>query len=147
VARYSISFRTTNAPSSTLPGASLYAIASISPKIKEVGLFNTTTTACVVAISRLTTAGTQGAGLTESKAGNPEVPTASCTGFQSHTVGPTITDELRRADLGAAIGAGVIWTWDDEDGLRIPSGTGNGIGIVCPSGTGQILDGYIDWIE
>ena len=27
------------------------------------------------------------------------------------------------------------------------SGTGNGYGILCPSGTGQIFEYYIDWDE
>lgn len=146
MARYSISARTTNAPSSTLPGASLYAIASISVKIREIGVFNTTANACVVAVNRLTTAGTQGAGLTEAKVGDTEVVAASATGFQSHTVAPTLSDELVRCDLAAAVGAGFVWTFD-TDPMRIPTGTANGVGFICPTGTGQILDFYVIWEE
>jgi len=48
--------------------------------------------------------------------------------------------------LGAVKGSGVIWTFGDE-GIFVNIGTANGIGIICPSGTGQILDYYFDWIE
>jgi hypothetical protein len=29
----------------------------------------------------------------------------------------------------------------------ISAGTANGVGIICPTGTGQILDYYFDWDE
>ena len=48
--------------------------------------------------------------------------------------------------LGAAVGSGWVWTFGDE-GLQIPEGTANGIGIYIPTGTGQILDYYIFWDE
>lgn len=48
--------------------------------------------------------------------------------------------------LPAAIGGAMIWTFGDT-GLIIPAGTANGIGVICPVGTGQILDYYIDWDE
>ena len=96
MARYSIAARTTNAPTATLPGASLYATAAIAPRVREIGVFNTTATACMVNLCYLTTAGTQGAGLTETK-WDTDTATAVATGFQSHTgTPPTLGNELLR---------------------------------------------------
>jgi hypothetical protein len=86
MSRFSISGRATIAGTSTLPLVSLYATTAVRPKIVEVGLFNTTSTALVVALVRLTTATGVGAGLTEV----PEEDSsrvAVATGFAGHTSG------------------------------------------------------------
>lgn len=148
MARYSIVGRTTNSPTATLPGASLYAAAAVAPKVKEIGIYNTAATACVISVNRLTTAGTQGSGITAQKVGDTDVVAASSGGFQSHTgTPPTLGAELVRCDLAAAIGSAMVWTFPDDDPLRIPTGTGNGIGFLCPTGTGQVLDFYIVFVE
>lgn len=145
MARYTVSGRATIAGTNLLPLVSLYATATVRPSIIEIDLFNSTAVAVVVALVRLTTAGTQGAGLTEDP--DDEVEHAAvATAFAGHTAGPTITAEKKRADLGAAIGSGVMWTWG-AGGLVIPAGTANGIGIIIPTGTGQILDYAITWEE
>lgn len=146
MARFSVSGRTTIAPTATLPAVSLYATAAVRPRIVEFGLWNTTTSALVVALNRLTTTGTQGAGLTEDSDSMPE-QSAVGTGFAGHTVAPTLGVEKKRASIGAAIGSGVIWTWTDQDPLVVPDGTTQGIGVLCPTGTGQILDYTISWLE
>lgn len=136
----------TSAGSTTLPLISLYAAAAVGPKIREIGAFNTTATAVDIKLVRVTTTGTQGAGLTEAEH-DPDGAAASCTAFTTHSVGPTLGDDLGyRASLGAAIGAGVIWTFGDA-GLRVSVGTGNGIGIIIENGTGQALQAYIVWDE
>jgi len=148
MSRFSVSARTTNAPTTTLPGASLYAIANVNLRVKEIGVFNTTATACAISINRLDSAGTQGSGLTEGYIADPgSGVTIYGTGFQSHTsTPPTLGEELVRVSLGAAVGAGMVWTFDDEP-ILIPAGTANGIGIMAATGTGQILDFYIIWEE
>jgi hypothetical protein len=143
MARFAISGRATIAGTSALPLVSLYAVAGVRPTVVEIGVWNTTSTALVVAVNRLTTAGTQGAGLTEVQEDSPD-HTALATGFAGHTVGPTIGGEIRRATLGAAVGSGVIWTFKD---VEIPAGTANGLGLIIPSGAGQILDYHIVWDE
>lgn len=146
MARYSMAGRATIAGSSTLPLVSLYSPAGSGGAIREIGLFNTTSTALAVAVVRLSTTGTQGAALTEAEYQEDAQPPLM-TGFAGHTVGPTIVaGVLRQASLGASIGSGVIWTFGDS-GLVIQPGTGNGIGIIIPTGTGQVLDYYIDWDE
>lgn len=145
MARYVIAGRSTVAPTSLRALASLFSTASIIGKIREVGIFNTTNTACAVALVRFTNATGVGAGLTESKY-DPQSATASCTGFAGHTADGAVGETLRQGSLGAAIGSGVIWTFGDT-GLVLPVGTANGIGIICPTGTGQICDYCIDWDE
>lgn len=144
MARYSAGVRT-GAGSATLPIASLYAAAAVGGTIKEIYVFNTTATAVAFKIMRLTTAGTQGAGLTES-AHDPSAAAASCTAFTTHTVAPTLGADLGyNVQLGAAIGSGVIIPFGG-DGLEIPVGVANGIGIV-PVGTGQVCDITFVWDE
>lgn len=126
--------------------ASLYATAACRPRIMEVGIFNTTTTAVAIALRRITTAGTQGAGQTESYV-NDESATILGTVFDVHSsTGPTLGGIVRQATLAGVAGSGVIWTFGDT-GLVIPQGTGNGVGVICATGTSQICDVYFEWIE
>lgn len=149
MARFAISGRATIAGTSLRPLVSLYATTGVRPRVYEIGLFNTTAVACVVALCRLTAAGTQGAGLTEQKESDT-AQAAISTGFAGHTAdltaGQSSDNELRRASLGAAIGSGIIWTFS-ELGIVIPNTTADGLGVIVPSGTGQVCDYYISWGE
>lgn len=148
MARYSAAWRTAGAGSTTLPIASLYAVAGIRPHVVEVGAFNTTSTAVALALVRLTTAGTQGSTITAAYE-DDDTQTVLSTAKDTHTVAPTKTSTIRQASLGAAVGSGVIWTFGTgrATGLVIPAGTGNGIGLIVATGTGQICDVYISWDE
>ena len=144
MARCAVATRTSAVPTAAR-GPSLYATAAVRPQIKEVGVFNTTTTACAVGLARASATGTQGAGLTEvctSDSSNTIVSTA----FNTHTADATVGGCIRQASLGAAISSGVIWTFDDGE-LLIDNATTAGLVIVCPTGTGQHLDFYIAWRE
>lgn len=145
MATFSISGRTTIAGTAALPNVSLYATAASRPRIQQIALFNTTSSAVTVSINRLTTAGTQGAGLTEVAIDSPD-HAAVATGFAGHTAGPTIGGEVARETLGAAIGSAVIFTFSPAE-LEIPAGTANGVGVIVPTGTGQVLDYTIIWAE
>jgi hypothetical protein len=145
MARYSIAGRST-VVGTTLQGQfSLYAVASRTGKVREMGLFNTTSTAFAAALVRFTAAGTQGAALTESKY-DDGAPAPQMTGFAGHTGNATVGEVLRQCSLGAAVGSGVIYTFGDT-GILIPAGTGNGVGPIIPTGTGQITDYHMDWDE
>ena len=148
MARYSGGFRTAGAGSTTLPIASLYATAATAPRLYAVAAFNTTTTAVVLRLAFITTAGTQGAARDELSWDSSQQGTAVCTLVDTHTsTGPTITaGALAVLPLGAAIGSGVIRTFEG-DGIAIPKGTGNGIGLVPMTGTGQICDVDFYWRE
>src|SRR5215218_113935 len=145
MARYTVSAVTT-AGSTTLPIISLYGGTTVRPRIREVHLFNTTTTAVFLKLVRVSTTGTQGTALTEMPLVS-EDPAALAAAFNTHSVAPTITaGDLWRGSLGAAIGSGVILTFPDQ-GLVIPPTANNGIAVVVSTGTGQAVDATIQWDE
>jgi hypothetical protein len=144
MARYMGGALSAGAGSTTLPLMSLYAIASNGCALREVGVFNTTATGVAVKMARFSTAGTQGSSITIAKYNTNR--TAQMTMFQTHAVAPTTTDAGYRAQLGAAVGAGVIWTFGDS-GIIIEPGTANGLGVVIENGTGQVCQVYFVWDE
>lgn len=150
MARFSCAFRSTGAGSATLPLGSLYATTAVRPRVVEIGVFNTTAVAVAVAVVRLSAGtGTQGAALTEVYE-DDNSQAAVATGFNTHTVTPTtISAALRQASLGAVIGSGVIWTFGGgkTPGLIIPNTTTDAIGVIIPTGTGQICDIHVVWDE
>jgi hypothetical protein len=143
--RYTAGART-GAGSTTLPILSLYGGAAIGGVIREVSVTNVTAVACELKLARLTSQGTPGAGLAEAPH-SPYAGAAGCTAFTTHTVAPGLGVDLgARAAIGAAIGAGYVWTFGDE-GLIIPVGTANGIGIIVDTGTGQSMQAFVIWEE
>lgn len=127
------------------PAFSLYNIASRQFKAREYGLFNTTNTAFDALLVRATSAGTQGTAIVEAKY-DSESADPFATAFNSHTADAAVVDHGYRGSLGAAIGAGIIWTFGDT-GLKVAAGTANGIGHTVENGTGQITQAYIVWDE
>ncbi len=144
MARHSVANRSTVVGTTLRAIGSVYATATVGLTLREVGVFNTTTTAVAVALVRFTNATNVGAGLTEVDWDPAKLVIA--TAFAGHTGDGAVGSAIRQASLGAAIGSGVIWTFGDS-GILVPVGTANGIGIICPTGTGQILDFYYDWDE
>lgn len=151
MARYSVGARSTGAGARTSgtagkPLGSLFAAANNDIYIIECGVFNTTTTAVCVATQRATAQGTGGSGLSELP-WDPDTTAATATALDTHSADATLTaGYFNTATLGAAAGAGVIWTYGNK-GIRIPKGTGNGFCIIVGTGTGQICDWYIIWDE
>jgi hypothetical protein len=136
----------TGAGTTAQPLISLFSAASVGAKVREIGLFNTSAVAVDVKLARLTAQGTPGSGLTEGEH-DPDGAAASCTAFATHSADATVGDDLGyRASIGAAVGSGVIWTFGDQ-GIRIPVGTANGVGVLVENGTGQALQAYIVWDE
>jgi hypothetical protein len=135
------------AGSATLPCISIYASANQGFILREAGIFNTTTTAARYFLVRLTTTGTQGAGLTEVVHGPDSTATILTTGFAPHSVAPTLGGYIAAMPIGAAIGAGTILSFYGENaGIYVPKGTSNGVGIIA-TGTGQVSDAYLTWDE
>lgn len=148
MARFSLGAISAGAGSTTLPLMSLYGSATAAFKLREVGCFNTTASSLQVRLVRLSSTGTQGAAVGGSQIGyNTQMPTANCKMFQTHTIAPTIADDLGyRATLGAAVGSGVIFTMGDI-GIGINIGTANGVGLIIDAGTGQVCSIYFVWDE
>jgi hypothetical protein len=143
MARFAHSSRSTVVGTTVRSMLSLYGVTGVRARVREIGVFNTTATAVCVAVVRMTNATGVGTGLTET-AETDTAQVALATIFAGHTADPTVGGEIRRATLGAAVGSGVIWTFD---GLVIPNTTADGVGLITPTGTGQICDIYIGWEE
>jgi hypothetical protein len=144
--RFSGGWRTTGAGTTSLPTGSIYAPAGNRIWLKEIHAFNTTSTAVAIAVRALTTTGTQGTGQTEIEYDN-QGPTPTGTLHDVHSVAPTITaGYYAHAPLAGVVGAGIIWEFGGN-GIMIPAGTANGVGVVTSTGTGQILDLTFVWDE
>ena len=147
MARFAAAWRTAGAGTATLPMASLYAQATGSLWLVEVGVANTTVTAYEISLKRFSTLGTVGAvvpgvGYEEN---DVNVTTKGIVADTHTGTAPTaVAGEIRRASIGASIGSGVIWTFGGR-GLFVPSGTANGVGLIPITGTGQISDVYFVW--
>lgn len=147
MARYAIGGVATIAGTATLPLVSIYATATVNPRLREVHIINTTSTGgFTVALCRLSTTGTRGTTITPVGFDASSVA-ASVTAYNGHTVAPTLSDMAFRRRMGAAIGDEVIWTFNNDIGINVTSGTGNGIGLYVPQGTGQILEFVLAWDE
>ncbi len=144
--RASVAGRSTVAGTTLRAVASVYGTAAKGFRLREVGVFNTTSTAVAVSLVRFTNATNVGAGTTEVQWDVEHDPAPTATAFAGHTGDGAVGSPIRYASLGAVVGAGVIWTFGDM-GFCINIGTANGVGIICPTGTGQILDYYFDWEE
>lgn len=142
--RYSGSVQSV-ADSVTLPAASVYAGSDIDSRLMEVHAFNTSSTECFYNLIRLDTAGTKPSAVDDAPY-HPGGPAAGGGVHGTHTVAPTLDEIFERLVFGAAIGAGVILTFGKE-GLLIPKGIANGIGLVLESGTLQLLNVTFVWEE
>lgn len=127
-------------------GPNIYATAASRPRVLEVHVWNTTSTAFYVALQRATAVGTKGAPITPVPV-DDDSQAAVVTAAQTHTADATLTaTPIRYARLGAQDGAGVIWTFG-EPGIIIGNATTNGLVISCPSGTGQQIVFDFHWRE
>lgn len=145
MSRFTFGMRSTVVGTSARAQLSLFAPASSNGRIREIGVYNTSTTAFAMALARFTNATGVGAGQTEGEY-DEDAPPPLATIFAGHTADGGVGQVFRQATLGAAAGAGALWTFGDS-GLVIQPGTGNGIGPLIPTGTGQTGDDYIDWDE
>lgn len=144
MARYSSGMTTTIAGTALRPVFALLNAAASSGLVREFHLFNTTTTACAFKVVKFT-GGTAGAGQVEAKF-RANAPAAVCAVVAGYTADVTIDEDTGiRAELGAAVGSGVILPFGDN-GLEHGVGATKGIGLI-PIGTGQILEVAVIWDE
>lgn len=145
MARFSAGGLTT-AGSTTLPIFALIGGTGVLCRIREIGVFNTTTTPVALKLCRLSTAGTPGATLT---AASLNTDPATATGVLKNTytsTAPTTSDLGYRAVLGAAIGSGFVWTFEDFELTTLVAASA-GVGALVENGTGQALQVYVKWYE
>ena len=145
MARYAIGGKATVAGTSARAQVSLFGIANIGCRVVEIMMTNTTATETELAPARFTNATNVGTGLTEAEY-DENAPAPSCTGFAGHTGDGGVGQIFPATMLGAAKGAGYTWSFGDG-GIVIQPGTTNGLGVLVPSGTGQICMYGITWDE
>lgn len=145
MARYAAGGLTT-AGSTTLPVFALLGGTTVVARVREIGVFNTTSTAVALKIVRVTTAGTPGSTLTSQPTGiDPNASVALLKNTYSSTA-PTTVDLGYRCVLGAAVGSGFVWTFDDWD-LTTLLVANSAVGCLVENGTGQALQAYVKWFE
>lgn len=145
MSRFSVGGTTDSLPT-TVRGPSLFSGGSTNqPKVRRVSVVNTAATEVKLALVRATAAGSGGTGLGEIPYDGVSAAIATAVNTQQ-TTSPTVGTSLGTITLGAAKGSGWVWTFEDS-GLVIPAGTGNGLIIICPSGTAQHIDFEFVWDE
>jgi hypothetical protein len=116
-------------------------------RILEIGVFNTTATACNLVLCRVSTAGTPGSSATSRLTDTADAATAVGVLKNTYTsTAPTTTELGYGFPLGAAIGSGLILTFPD-DTLTISATASAAIGLLVESGTGQACRVWMRWAE
>lgn len=143
MARYGFGLTTTSVPTTTRPPFGLYNTAAVVAQLREAGVSNTSSTACAFNVSLLTATGTTTAQTEQKHRDLTPAPTCQVVTWSAD---PTVGSSLGyRQQLGAAVGAGVIWTFGG-DGLQAPVGVANGLAVAANS-TSQNVECYIVWDE
>ena len=127
--------------STSLPPMVLVGSTANRLELLEIAIENTTAVACVLALYRVTAAGTPGTALTPAQHDLADAaPTATLRGL--YTVTPTTGADLGfRFSIPATIAAGVIRPFGPT-GIIVPATAAAGIALY-PIGTGQICN--VDW--
>jgi hypothetical protein len=147
MARFSAGAVSTGAGSTTLPLMALTSAAATGFHLREVGIFNTTSTAAAMALARITTAGTPGASVGTPGQMDDRSAAAACVVKQTYSsTAPTTSYLGYNAQLGAAVGSGIVWVFGDI-GISAAVATANGVGVLVANGTGQICNIYFVWDE
>jgi hypothetical protein len=138
---------TTAAGSTTLPVAALIGGTGARIRITEIGVFNTTATACNLVLCRVSTAGTPGTAATSRLTDQGDGATAVGVLRNTYTgTAPTTTELGIGFPLAAAVGSGLALTFPD-DVLTIDKIANSGIGLLVESGTGQAVRVWFRWNE
>ena len=146
--RYSIGFvstaTTTGAPIATIeaPTRQLYVV--------EIGVFCNAATASAISLFRNTASGeANNAATSAGQALNPADVAGTGIIGTAWSTAPTITaaSRIRRGQLPATIGAGLIWTFPAP--IMIRNGTKTDYLVLWTEGasTNSVLNGYVTWDE
>jgi hypothetical protein len=126
------------------PIATLYATATFGARVRKITLINTTTTAASYALIKVGATTNRGAATTSV---GLDINPPQCAVYDGHTGdGASLGTPFDVQDMPAAVGATIVWTFN-EGALLLPVGTANGIGIIVLTGTGQICRYAFHWEE
>jgi len=138
----------TGVGSTTLPAQALVGSATNRLELIEIAIVNTTSTACIWKLMRISTAGTPGTSLTSATHDSSDVSTGVVKQAYTSTAPTAGADFGYRFRIPATVGAGVVRPFNTAGmGLIIPAAAAAGIGLFLESGTGQICDVDWTWIE
>ncbi len=144
MALFSLNARTT----ATVAGAAIVDLATTATdriRVREIGFSSTAATAAQVGLIRSSAIGTRTSPVT-GLAGDFSEPAGTGTVATAWSVAPTlVATYLRRFNLPAAIGAGLIWSFGPND-LLIPV---SGSLVLANFGVAAnpIMDVYLVWEE
>jgi hypothetical protein len=134
----------TGVGSTTLPAQALVGGTASRIELVEIAIVNTTATACVWKLMRISTAGTPGTSLTSAPHDSADATIAVVNQAYTGTAPTAGVDFGYRFRIPASIGSGVVRPLNAGGvGLIIPATAAAGIGLFIESGTGQICD--VDW--
>ncbi len=132
MARYSCGFTPAGVGTTVRPCAAILATATVTPILREVSMFNATTTDCTFELVRFS-AGTAGADQTEFRY-RENAPAAEAVAKGLWTADATIGDRTGVFfELGAAIGDGSIEVLGAE-GIEPLVGSTQGLGLLLVEG-------------
>ena len=138
----------TGVGSTTLPAQALVGGTTNRIELIEIAIVNTTATACVWKLMRISTAGTPGSSLTSAPHDSGDATSGVVKQAYSSTAPTAGVDFGYRFRIPANIGAGVVRPLNPNGmGLIIPATSAAGIGLFIESGTGQLCDVDWTWIE
>lgn len=145
MARYSAGMTAAGAGTTVRPVLGVLCTSAVTPRIREIAMFNTTATSCVYRLVQVT-GGTPGSTVTAYAHEAQTLGTPTCLAKQLWTVDATVdADTGYRMVLGAAVGSAAILTFGDA-GLTCAVGSTKALGLI-PVGTGQVCEVYIVWDE
>jgi len=143
--RYHAGMTAAGAGTTVRPIFGILATAAVSPKLREISVWNNTGTACEFRLVYLT-GGTPGATVTAFADDLGMLATPTCLAKQLWTADATIVADCGpRIRLGAADGSSAFHVFGDN-GIRPLLGATAAIGLV-PVGTGQIVSVSFAWDE
>lgn len=138
----------TGVGTTTLPAQALVGSATNRLELIEIAIVNTTATACIWKLMRISTAGTPGTSLTSAPHDSGDTTTGVVKQAYTSTAPTAGTDFGYRFRIAGSIGAGVVRPLNPTGmGLIIPATAAAGIGLFLESGTGQLCDVDWTWIE
>ena len=146
--RYAFGMRSTVEGTPFRAQMSLFAILGVGGTVREVGVSNTTDIAFAIGLRRFTDSAGAGASQTDACAYDESKGSTPCmTICAGHSLDGNVGRVLRQWSIGDAVGASVIWRFDEKGLIIQPGNPCTGIGPYVPTGAGQFGDDYIEWDE
>ena len=146
--RYEVAALTTLTAAS-VPFATLVAGASSRMRILEIGITLATAVASDIALAKSATATTTPTKILGQQVDAADIAAIGSLAIAWSTIGTANSISMRRIQFPATIGAGVIWTWPDNDPLILaaPAATTELMFVNRGGGVCGTFTIYVAWRE